>query len=92
MCFLSPSVKGAGRAVCSVFQDGTQINVNSRLSVQHCLSNFLLNYCSAPYATTGVSPSSLFLHHHIQTRLDLFCPDYSSQVLSKQAQQKVQHD
>ena len=31
-------------------------------------------------------------HHHIQTRLDLIHPDYSSQVLTKQAQQKVQHD
>ena len=43
--------------------------VNSGLSLQHHLSNFLLNYCSTPHDTTGVSLSSLFLHCHIQTRL-----------------------
>ena len=63
--------------------------VNSGLSLQHRLSNFLLNSRSTPHATTGVSPSSLFLHHHIRTRLDLIRPDYPSQVIAKQAQQKA---
>ena len=66
--------------------------VNNGLSLQHRLSNFLLNYRCTPHATTGVSPSSLFLHRHIRTRLDLIRPDYFSQVLTKQAQQKVHHD
>ena len=65
--------------------------VNSGLSLQHRLSNFLLNYRSTPHATTGVSPS-LFLHRHIRTRLDLIRPDYFSRVLAKQAQQKAQHN
>ena len=66
--------------------------VDSGLSLQHRLSNFLLNYHSTPHDTTGVSPSSLFLHCHIRTRLDLIHPDYPSRVLAKQAQQKAQHD
>ena len=37
-------------------------------------------------------PLVYLLHRHIQTRLDLIRPDYSSQVLTKQAQQKVHHD
>ena len=32
------------------------------------------------------------MHCHIRTRLDLIHPDYPSQVLAKQAQQKAQHD
>ena len=66
--------------------------VNSGLSLQNRLSNFLLSYHSTPHATTGVSPFSLFLRLHTQTRLDLICPDYTSQVSAKQAQQKAQHD
>ena len=57
--------------------------VNSALSLQHHLSDFLLSYHYTPHAITGVSPSSLFLHCHIRTRLDLIHPDYPSQVLSK---------
>ena len=67
-------------------------SVNSGLSLQHRVSNFLLNYRSTPHATTGVSPASLFLHRHIRTRMDLLRPECESRVLAKQTQQKTQHD
>lgn len=53
-------------------------NVSSGLVLEHCLSNPL-----------GVSLASLFLHRPVWTCLDLVRPDVESQVLSKQADQKV---
>ena len=56
------------------------------------LPSFLLKYRMTPHATTGVTPSSLFLHRHIRTRLDLLKPSCDSHVLTKQGQQKTAHD
>ena len=87
-----PASNGLAEHFVQSLKMALKSTVNSGLSLQHRLSNFLLNYRSTLHATTGVSPSSLFLHRHIRTRLDLIRPDYSSQVLEKQAQQKLQHD
>ena len=56
------------------------------------LHSFLLTYRSIPHATTGVTPSSLFLKRDLCTRLDLLKPNRNSHVLSKQSQQKDNHD
>ena len=53
-----------------------ELTVNSGLSLQHHLSNFQLSYRS--------TPSSLFLHRHIRTRLNLIRPDFPSRVLAEQ--------
>ena len=60
------------------FVQSLKSTVNSGLSLQHCLLNFLLNYHNTPHTTTCASPSSLFLHRHIQSRLDLIHPDHPS--------------
>ena len=49
-------------------------------------------YRSSTHATTGVTPTSLFLKREVQTRLDLLRPDPQARVLEKQAQQKADHD
>ena len=67
-------------------------SLNSGLPLHRRVSNFLFTYRSTPHTTTGVSPSSLFLHRRIRARLDLLHPNSESQVLAKQAQQKSQHD
>ena len=87
-----PASNGLAEHFVQSLKMALKLTVNSGLSLQHHFSNFLLKYCSTPHATTGVSPSSLFLHCQIRTRLDLIRPDYSSQVLAKRAQQNVQHD
>ena len=54
--------------------------------------NFLLSYRITPQSTTGVSPASLFLNRHLQTRLDLLHPSITDKVELEQAQQKGYHD
>jgi len=56
------------------------------------LMNFLLSYRSTPHSTTNSTPSELFLHRSLRTRLDLVRPDLGAAVFQKQASQKKVHD
>ena len=61
-------------------------------SLQQRLQNFLLTYRSTPHATTGSSPSKLFLNREVRTRLTLTKPDLARRVLDKQGKMKQYHD
>ena len=49
-------------------------------------------YRATPHATTNVSPSEVFLKRKLKTRFDLILPNTRGFVLSKQADQKQQHN
>ena len=67
-------------------------NQNDGRPLLQRLQNFLLKYQTTPHATTGVTPSSPFLHRHIRTRLHLLKQSYESHVFTNQGQQKTAHD
>ena len=58
-------------------------------SLNHRLSSFLFTYRTSPHATTGVSPSSMFLQHNVRTRFDLLRPNTEAYVLDQQSRQKT---
>ena len=61
-------------------------------TLEHALASFLLRYRVTPHATTGTSPSSLFLGQPLHTHLDLLKPKAACKVRDSQAQQKDYHD
>ena len=64
----------------------------SSQSFEQRLMNFLLMYRSTPHSTTNVAPCTLFLKRQVRTLLDLLHPSVEEEVVSKQADQKLQHD
>ena len=87
-----PATNGLVECFVQSLKAALKASLNSGLPLHRRVLNFLFTYRSTPHTTTGVSPSSLFLHRRIRTRLDLLHPNIESQVLAKQAQQKSQHD
>ena len=65
---------------------------SSGTSTTQRLANYLLRYRSSPHATTGCTPSSLFLKCELRTRLDLLKPCCSDQVIQKQSNQSYHHN
>ncbi len=65
---------------------------NDGVSLRHRVASFLFDYPNSLHATTNSSPSELFLQRKVRTRFDLLYPDLKSRVVSKQEDQKKQHD
>ena len=61
-------------------------------SIQRQIQNFLLSYRSTPHATTGSSPTKLFLQRELCTQLSLVTPDIGSLAASQQDKMKCNHD
>jgi transposase InsO family protein len=85
-----PSSNGAAERLVQTVK--RSLHAGAGLSLEHQLAAFLLTYRSTKHATTGRTPSELFLGREIRTRLSLVRPDAEGQVLHKQAQQKLAHD
>jgi hypothetical protein len=87
-----PSTNGLAERFVQSLKQGLKATLGSGLSLSQRLCNFLLTYRSSVHATTGVTPSSLFLKREVRTRFDLLKPDGQSHVMEKQSQQKADHD
>ena len=87
-----PASNGLAERFVQSLKTALKTSASTGLSLAHRLSNFLLTYRSSPHATTGVSPSSLFLHRPLRTRFDLLRPNQESHVTGQQSRQKDVHD
>ena len=87
-----PSSNGTAERLVQTVKQALRSSCRDGLSFERALASFLLRYHCAPHATTGVSPSSLFLGRNIRTHLDLLKPNDGARVMSQQDKQKAHHD
>ena len=87
-----PSSNGLTKRFVQTLKRGLKTSEAVGKSLTHRVSKFLFEYRASPHATTSRSPSQLFLGRPLRTRFDLLRPNVSSQVLDKQASQKLHHD
>ncbi len=81
-----PATNGAAeRMVQSVKQSlKRSFHEHSSLSISHRIANFLFAYRNTPHATTGHTPSELFLKRQPRTRLSMVKPCLSTRMQDKQ--------
>ena len=88
-----PSSNGLAERFVQTFKHALDASASDpALSLPQRIQNFLLSYRSTPHATTGISPSKLFLQRELRTRLSLTKPDLASQVAAQQSKMKFHHD
>ena len=85
-----PASNGAVERFNQMFKQALKASANDGRAIAHRLADFLLTYWSTPHATTGRTPSSLFLQREIRTRFTLLQPDVNQQVLHRKASQQQQ--
>ena len=75
-----PSSNGAAERMVQTVKRAIRVGLQSGDTLEHALASFLLRYRVTPHATTGTSPSSLFLGRPLRTRLDLLKPKVACRV------------
>ncbi len=80
-----PSSNGAVERFNQTFKQALRAGSKESRSLSHRLADFLLAYRTTPHATTGRTPSSLFLNRDVRTRFSLVQPNVAEHVNSKQA-------
>ena len=87
-----PATNGAAERFVQTFKQALRAGKNDRGNVRQKLAQFLMMYRNTPHATTGVSPTELFLKRRARTRLDVMRPASIDHVYEKQMEQKGNHD
>jgi len=87
-----PASNGEAERFVQTFKQSLRASKSDEGTSNEKLSRFLLRYRNTPHSTTGVTPAELFMKRPLRTRLDLLKPCLRSKVLSRQADQKRQHD
>ena len=87
-----PATNGLAERFVQTLKQAMKASFSSGLPLAHHLCDFLLTYHSTVHATTGVTPSLLFLQRKLCTHFDLLRPDPGAQVSVKQSRQKQDHD
>ena len=85
-----PATNGLAERAVQVVKNGLRKNREGDFDLR--LTRALYLYRFTPHATTGASPSELFLGRKLKTHMDLIHPDLSEKVLEKQKDQRVGHN
>ena len=85
-----PATNGLAERAVQVVKNG--LRKNRERDFDLTLTRALYRYHFTPHATTGASPSELFLGRKLKTHMDLIHPDLSEKVLEKQKAQRAGHD
>ncbi|KAL2081888.1 hypothetical protein ACEWY4_021706 [Coilia grayii] len=81
-----PSTNGLAERFVQTFKHSLKRSTGTA-SVQHRLDAFLLMYRNTPHSTTKESPSMLFMHRKLRSRLDLLKPNVTAAVETAQEAQ-----
>ena len=87
-----PSTNGLAERFVQTFKNAMRASEHDGFSLIGRLNTFLGKYRATPHATTGSTPSELFLQRRVRTKLDLLKPDIEITVQNKQLQQKKNHE
>ncbi|XP_062389531.1 uncharacterized protein K02A2.6-like [Sardina pilchardus] len=81
-----PATNGLAERFVQTFKHSLKRS-SGTVSIQHRLDAFLLMYRNTPHSTTKESPSMLFMHRKLRSRLDLLKPSVAAEVEKAQEEQ-----
>ena len=87
-----PSTNGLAERFVQTFKNAMRASESDGQSLILRMNTFLSKYRSTPHATTGLTPTELFLGRKVRTKLDLLKPKITEAVENKQLEQKKHHD
>ena len=85
-----PASNGMAERAVQTFKSGLKKATKTNVLVE--LDRFLFQYRITPHTTTGVAPAQLLMGRTLRSRLDLLLPSMQTRVITKQLQQKANHD